>query len=149
MQSDAKQPAGRNASAKGLIAAFRPVEQLPASSAAAALSASSAGSNASDRQAADDLLDLRSYVDALLLRAKVLRLEESAHRPEDVHERQSAGTSVCLSPFGLLLQCYSRRPLPSVFSPCQPLYSFGQICILIGLGSFTSPCYICHLESRL
>ncbi len=104
-QGDAKQPAARTTYARGLIAAFRPVEQLPASSAAASLPASTAGSNASDRQAAGDPQDFRSHLHALLLRAKVLRLEESAHRPEDAREKESAGTSVCLSRFALLLQC--------------------------------------------
>ncbi|DBB14961.1 TPA: hypothetical protein ACH3X3_004558 [Trebouxia sp. C0006] len=95
-QDGVKQPAARNASATGLIAAFRPVEQLPASSAVASSLASSAGSNASDRQAADDLLDLRFYVDALLLRAKVLRLELPAHRPEDAYEKDSAACAFSL-----------------------------------------------------
>ena len=106
-QGDAKQPAGRTTSATGLIAAFRPAEQLPASSAAASLPASTAGSNASDRQAADDLQDsdFRSHLHALLLRAKVLRLEVSAHTSEDARKKESAGTSVCLSTFALVLQC--------------------------------------------
>jgi len=106
-QGDAKQPAGGTTSATGLIAAFRPVDQLPASSAAAPSPASTAESNASDRQAAGDVqgFDLRSYLDALLQRAEVLRLELPAHRPEDACEKESAGTSVCLSTFALLLQC--------------------------------------------
>ena len=106
-QGDVKQPAAQSTCATGLIAAFRPVEQHPASSAAASLPAGTAGSNASDRQAADDLQvsDFRSHVDALLLRAKIPRLELPAHRPEDAHEKESAGTSVCLSTLPLLLQC--------------------------------------------
>ena len=91
-QGEAKQPMAGTTSATGLIAAFRPVEQLPASSAAA----STAGSDASDRQAADDLqeIEFRSHLHALLLRAKVLRLEWTAHTPEDAHEEDNAGTSL-------------------------------------------------------
>ena len=82
-----------------------PMEQLPASSAAASSPASTAGSNASDSQAAGDLqeIEFRSHLHALLLRAKVPRLEESAHNPEGAREKESAGTSVCLSTFALLL----------------------------------------------
>ncbi len=107
VQGEAKQPAAGTTSATGLIAAFRPVEQLPASSAAASSPASTAGSNASDRQAADDLqeIEFRSHLHALLLRARVLRLEWSAHTPEDVREKENAGTSICPSTFALLLQC--------------------------------------------
>ncbi len=103
VQGEAKQPAAGTTSATGLIAAFRPVQQLPASSAAA----STAGSNASDRQAAGDLqeIEFRSHLHALLLRAKVLRLEWSAHTPEDVREKENAGTSISRSTFALLLQC--------------------------------------------
>jgi hypothetical protein len=103
-QGDTKQPAGGSSD---LIAAFRPVGQLSASSAAAPSPVSTAGSNASDRQAAGDVqgFDNRSYLDALLLRAKILRLELPAHRPENACEKESAGTSVCLSTFALLLQC--------------------------------------------
>ena len=150
VQSDAKQPAARSTSATGLIAAFRPVEQLPASSAAATSLASSAGSNASDRQAADELLDLRSYVDALPLRAKVLQLELPAHGPEDECDKESAGTSVCLSTFALLLKCKLSHALPFVFNLCQLLYSL----VLVSNSNFELAPFIstfckCRLESRL
>ena len=93
-QGEAKQPMAGTIPATGLIAAFRPVEYLPASSAAA----STAGSNASDRQAAGDLqeIEFRSHLHALLLRAKVPRLELPAHRPEDECDKESAGTLVCM-----------------------------------------------------
>ncbi len=123
-QGEAKQPAAGTTSATGLIAAFRPVEELPASSAAPSSPsspsshsilapsspsspASTAGSNASDRQAAGDLqeIEFKSHLHALLLRAKVLRLEWSAHTPEDGREKENAGTSICPSTFALLLQC--------------------------------------------
>jgi len=100
-QGEAKQPAGRTTSATGLIAAFRPAEQLSASSAAASLPASTAGSSASGVL---QEFEFRSYLDALLLRAKVLQLEQ-AHRPEDAHDKEGAGTSACLSMFALVLQC--------------------------------------------
>ena len=107
VQGEAKEPAAGTTSATGLIAAFRPVEQLPASSPAASSPASTAGSSASDRQAANDLqeIEFRSHLHALLLRARVPRLEWTAHTPEDVREKGNAGTSICLSTFAMLLQC--------------------------------------------
>ncbi len=127
-QDGVKQPAARNASATGLIAAFRPVEQLPASSAVASSLASSAGSNASDRQAADDLLDLRFYVDALLLRAKVLRLELPAHRPEDAYEKDSAGTSVSQHlPCCCSANCAILCPLLSIPASSWTLWYYSPI----------------------
>jgi len=151
VQSDAKQPAARSTSATGLIAAFRPVEQLPASSAAASLPASTAGSNASDRQAADDLqvLELRTHVVALLLRAKVPRLEWSAHTPEDVREKENAGTSVCLStPCCYSASCAILCPLFSISaSSCTRLDRCASS--NLELASFISTFYICHVQSSL
>ena len=134
-QGDVKQSAAGNDSATGLIGAFRPVEQLPASSAAASSPASTAGSNASDSQAAGDLqeIEFRSHLHALLLRAKVPRLEESAHTPEGACEKESAGTSVCLvniCPVAVVLLapslalCCQSLPAPALFGTglqVQPL----------------------------
>ena len=107
VQGEAKPPAAATTSATGLIAAFRPVEQLSASSAATCSPASTAGSNASDRQAAGDLqeIEFRSHLHALLLRANVPQLEWTAHASEDAHEEGNAGTSLCMSNFALMLQC--------------------------------------------
>ncbi|KAL0024855.1 hypothetical protein WJX79_006772 [Trebouxia sp. C0005] len=91
-QGDAKQPAGRTTASTALIAAFRPVEQLPASSAADVLPASVAGSDASGVLQESEF---RSHLTALLLRAKILRLE-LADRPENAHDTDSAVCPVSL-----------------------------------------------------
>ena len=133
-QGDSKQSAAGTDSAAGLIGAFRPMEQLPANSAAASSPASTAGSNASDSQAAGDLqeIEFRSHLHALLLRAKVLRLEESAHTPEDAREKESRYISlpVNICPVAVVLLapslalCCRSLPAPALFGTglqVQPL----------------------------
>jgi len=140
-QGDAKQPAGQTTSATGLIAAFRPVEQLPASSAAASLPASAAGSNASR-----DLQEFEfiSHLDALLLRAKVLRLEP-AHRPKDAREKESAGTSAasqhlpwcCSASLAILCPLFESLLFRTLLQNSN-----------VELASFITTFCICDVESR-